>query len=552
VAANGRLLSASFAVDGMGKHDLCMGWGGTPDQVSRAPTWSGSTLSRVRVLLSDSRAASVGITLTIFGAFLPVLIIPYGMTDDYLYLAYAKHLALPSPPYGQSAIDLATAEGRPVRGLLQTAVLSVAGTIGNLRFVRILGVAGIVALALLLRLVLVRARVARLPAALIAVLVCTLPAFQVYGSWTLAFADPWAAFLAGCASLLAVASLDAPRHLKLDKLVAATVLLLIAILIYQPPAMFFWVFFAVALIGSVGDSDRALRLARAHFIVAALALPLAYITVRLGGALVGDRAAGAGRSALTNDVIGKVGWFMKFALYESLNLFDLTPSVWLAAFVAIVAAAGAVLWLLRQAKRPLLYAVLGVILIPLTYLPSLAVKESWRYPIYRSQVSLSALIALYFSLGALAILATLKERLEPRVSGRSLLAGERAALALAVAFVATGVVFAGKNVTTLIAQPQMKELRLLRSQVAAMPDHVQNVAVVLSGPDERHVPPLSDEFGMPSTFVWYPAEPLVLLILREQGRLDPQPPFVDVLPWYASTTPQGASVVNLNGLLRSG
>jgi hypothetical protein len=526
-----------------------MGRSGTPDEVSRVPARSSGAALSVRALLSDSRATALGITLTIFGMFVPVLIIPYGFADDYMYLAYAKHLGLPSPPYAQSAVDLAAAEGRPVRGLLQTGVLSAAGTIGNLHFVRIISVLGIVALALLLHAALVRARVPRAPAALIAVLVCSLPAFQVYASWTLAFTDPWAAFLAGCASLLAVATLDVPRHLKIDRFVGATVLLLIAILIYQPPAMFFWVFFAVALVGSVGDSERALRLARAHFIVAALALPLAYVTVRLGGGLVGDRAAGAGRSALTHDVFGKVGWFMKFALYESLNLFDLTPSVWLAAFVAVVAAAGAALWLLRQAKRPFLYAVIGITLIPLTYLPSLAVKESWRYPIYRSQVSLSALIALYFSLGALAIWATLKERLEPRFSRRSLVAGERAALALAVAFVATCVVIAGKNVTTLIAQPQMKELRLLRTQVAALPDHVPRVTFVLSGPSERHVPPLSDEFGMPSTFVWYPAEPLVLLILREEGRLDPQHPVVSLLPSWASPVP-GAPLVDLNGRLR--
>ena len=113
-----------------------------------------------------------------------------------------------------------------------------------------------------------------------------------------------------------------------------------------------------------------------------------------------------------------------------------------------------------------------------------------------------------------------------------------------------GRVVASRNVDTLIAEPQLRELRLLRGQVAALPESVRNVSFVLSGPEER-VPgsPFSDEFGYPSTGPWYPAHPLVLLLLREQGRLAPPHPSVSVLPWYTAA-PEGAAVVNLNGLLR--
>ena len=135
------------------------------------------------------------------------------------------------------------------------------------------------------------------------------------------------------------------------------------------------------------------------------------------------------------------------------------------------------------------------------------------------------------------------------MSRRSLLVSERVATVLAVAFVATGAVVASRNVDTLIAEPQLRELRLLRGQVAALPEAVQNVSFVLSGPEER-VPgsPFSDEFGYPSTSPWYPAHPLVLLLLREQGRLAPPHPTVSVLPWYTAA-PDGAAGVNLNGLL---
>ena len=82
-------------------------------------------------------------------------------------------------------------------------VFAAAGTIDNLRFVRIISVAGIVVLALILFWALVRSGVGRMPAALIALLVCTMPPFQLYASWTVSFSVPWAAVLAGCASLLA-------------------------------------------------------------------------------------------------------------------------------------------------------------------------------------------------------------------------------------------------------------------------------------------------------------------------------------------------------------
>ena len=46
--------------------------------------------------------------------------------------------------------------------------------------------------------------------------------------------------------------------------------------------MFFWVFFAVALAGAVADSGRAVRLARMHFAVAAVAAVIAYLGYKLG------------------------------------------------------------------------------------------------------------------------------------------------------------------------------------------------------------------------------------------------------------------------------
>jgi hypothetical protein len=498
-----------------------------------------------------NRGAVLVIALAIFVVFLPALIVPYGNTDDYMNLAHAEHLGLSSPPFAKSVMRAAVAEGRPLFGLIVDPVFSAAGTVDNLRFVRIIGVLGIVALGLLLYRALERSKVGSLPAALIALLVCAVPPFQLYAAWATTFAFPWAAFLAGCASLLVVAAVDAPRRLKLERSIGATVLLILPLFIYQPAAMFFWVFLAVALAGTVADPERAWRLARAHFAVAAVALVIGYLGYRLCVWLVGADATGAGRGAFIDDVVGRAEWFVHFGLYGSLNLFDLTWSPWFAVVVAAVAAGGILLWLLSRARRPLLFIALALILIPLADLPMLVVEETFDWQIVRTQVSLSAVIALYFGLGALAIWVTFREWLDGRMSRRALLAGERVAAALAIAFVATGAVVASRNVDTLIAEPQLRELRLLRGQVATLPDPVQKVTVVLSGPDELQPDTQRyDAFGVPSTVHWHFAVPLVLLLLREQGRLGRPPPVVDALPWYTSSMPTGAPVVNLNGLLR--
>ena len=46
--------------------------------------------------------------------------------------------------------------------------------------------------------------------------------------------------------------------------------------------MFFWVFLAIALVGALdGDRDAPVRLAQAHFAVAAVAFALAYLGLKL-------------------------------------------------------------------------------------------------------------------------------------------------------------------------------------------------------------------------------------------------------------------------------
>jgi hypothetical protein len=504
----------------------------------------------LRAYLSGSTANTFVIALAIVAMFIPVVIVTYAFTDDYPVLAITNGLG-PSAWFGKSIVNTTASGGRPFAGLLDDLVFSTAGTIDNLRFVRLIAVVGILALALLMHWALVRAGVRRGPAALIAVLVCSMPAFQVYASWAVLFNVPYAALLGGGASLVAVSAVDAPRNLLLDRLVGATAMLFGALLIYQPTAMFFWVFLAVALAGAAGESRRAVSLIRTHFGVAAVGIALAFLVHRLAIHVVGNTVPNRSRNELTHNVIGKLGWFFEKPLYKSLNLFDLTPSPWFAAGVAAVAIVGILLLLERRSASPLLHLGVGLLLIPLCYLPNLVVKEN--VPSFRSQGALSSLIALYFCIGALGIWLTVRDRLRPRLSRDHLLGVERLALVTATAFVAASAFFAAKNVTTLFVEPQSTELRMIRSQVAALPQGVSRVGFV-STPYYWGATKLViiDEFGLPSTSQLWTLEPSVLLILREKGRLPAQGPRpkVDILQWDTPTLPNDEPVINVRGLRR--
>ena len=135
----------------------------------------------LRRLVSHSGAVVLLFTLAIVVSYLPALIVPYGLTDDYLYLAQAEELGH-AVALHQERVARGRCRGPALLGCAR-AVLSAAGTIDNLRFVRVISVVGILALALPFYWALLRSRVARTPAALIALLVCTLPVFQLFASW---------------------------------------------------------------------------------------------------------------------------------------------------------------------------------------------------------------------------------------------------------------------------------------------------------------------------------------------------------------------------------
>ena len=493
----------------------------------------------LRGYLANAGAIPVVIALAIFAIFVPALTAPYAFSDDYPVLYIANGLGS-SPWFGTSVVKTVAASGRPLAGVADQLLFSAAGTIDNLWLVRLVGVTGIVLLALLVHWALVRSHVSLTVAAPIAVLVCTQPAFLVFGSWAVLFNVPYAAILGGIASLL-TGSAARERRPAAGKLAGAVTVLLGAVFIYQSAAMFFWVFLAIALVGSRHDTARIARLLRLHLGVAGLALAVAYVSTKIIVRAVGTAAPNAARDALVHHVAGKAGWFLREPLYHALSLFELRPASWLALPVALVAIVGIQLALRREGLQSLRLLAVGALLIPLAFLPSLAVAEN--SPTYRVQVALTSLIALYASLGAVGIWLVVRDRFE----GGALLRADRLALATGIAFVFVTCAVAARTVTKQMVEPQSTELRIMRSQLAAVRADAPVIGFVQLAWNRGYY---TDELGLASAARPWTPEPAIDLILREEGRLPPRQsrPVISVIPWYTTTIPRTEPVINLRVL----
>ncbi|MGE0134736.1 MAG: glucosyltransferase domain-containing protein [Dehalococcoidia bacterium] len=480
----------------------------------------------------------------------PSVLVPYAFADDYSYLWMAVS-GEANPQFGGSVFEAHAVNGRPLTGLLMQLAFAAAGSIEELRLVRIAGVLGVIAFGLLTQWALTRARIRPWPAALVALLMCTMPAFQVYGSWTVLFAAPYAAMLGGTASLLLTRVAGKEGARAVEAMTVAALALLGGLLIYQPAAMCFWVFLAIAVVGARDDPRQARRLAWQHGAVAAGALAVAYLQMRLTIAYYGDAAVEASRerAQLSTDVVGRLRWFIEQPLTESLNLFHLGPWPWLAALVAAGAACGITLWAFTRTSRPWLYLAIAVALVPLSHLANIVVEEE-QHP-YRTQAALSSIVALYLGIGVIGMWSAAGDSLRRSLNSSEWHLARAAVWGASAVVVALSCLFAASNVSNLMATPQMTELRMYRAQVRAIPADADRVFFVHTswyhGITRRFY---NDEYGVPSTARPFALVGSLKLLLREQGKLgvDGRGPTVEYFPSEVGPLPSGQPVIDLRGM----
>ena len=217
---------------------------------------------------------------------------------------------------------------------------------------------------------------------------------------------------------------------------------------------------------------------------------------------------------------------------------------------ATVAIAGMTILLARHAARPFELGAVALALAPVSYLPNLVVADTW--PPFRTQGALASLVALYVGLGLLGLWLAATDFLRHPGRRPVLIQLQRIATTTALVLACISMAVAGRTTDRLIVTPQVDELRLLRTQVEALPWGAPQIAFVMTpwagGPTTEHA---SDEFGLPSSARPWALQPSVYLILREVGRIDMSQPRPAILAYPPETValPNGVPTIDLRAAL---
>ena len=256
-----------------------------------------------------------GLFLAVFLAcFASVIAADFGYRDDYTRLA--------AEPHGH--IQRIVREGRPLGAALWWLSRQAVTDIEHLRYVRLAGVLGIALLAWALFRALAYAGWSRFQSACVAVIACTALPFQVYTAWASCAFYPLAALAAGLAFALSERAFDTPcRRSRWLAAAGAALALLAALAVYQPAAMFFWVFAAAVLLKPDTPARDAARRFGGYCAVALAAMLAGYAMYRLCLILVpGDYV----RAGLVQDLPTKAVWFLSLYLPNAVNFFLPSPS----------------------------------------------------------------------------------------------------------------------------------------------------------------------------------------------------------------------------------
>ena len=189
------------------------------------------------------RAAPVVAALAVLCVYLPSVLRRSAWSDDY-------------PILFETNLSSGLSRGRPVSTALQILGFQAAGSIDGLRFLRILGLLGTVALVWWIARFLLVNGLQPASAALFAISTGFLPTFHFSVGWATVFLAPWQCLLAAIAGILWV---DAEGGNRFRHRMVAGFCLTFLLLSYPPSAMFCWAVLAVRLTLRRDDAPTALR-----------------------------------------------------------------------------------------------------------------------------------------------------------------------------------------------------------------------------------------------------------------------------------------------------
>ena len=436
-----------------------------------------------------------GILSALLLTYSPVFLTSYAFLDDYRILAESLQK-------DTSVLGLTISGGRPVQGLLLWSLFSALSDISDLCWMRAMGVIAIAGLAFMLYRLLARAKWPRYQSAILALIMCVMPAYQVYSAWAVLSSSILAGVLSVGAGWL-VSYLPCRRSWAAKVVLGGLsgLALGVAFCIYQPVAMLYVVAVAIILLIPEAKLEDLWRPLAAYGSVEFLGLGIGFAVYKYGQTV--SPLPGA-RSEFVYDVMGKADWFVGEPLVQALNLVSLSVSKLLAFGVGVFIVVGLLLYFRKSFLQRIGLVGLALALIPLSYLPNLATAENWAS--YRTQGALSSLVVLYVFFALHGYWRALRL---PRDS--------RAMKCIMVVTALVCALVAASNVLTLFVWPQQMELHFVRSQLRQQDlAEVESIYFIRAHWSDSIAPLQAyDEFGLPSSCAKYVPKSMVYLLLRE-------------------------------------
>jgi hypothetical protein len=460
---------------------------------------------------SRPKESHVGIAFFVFLAlamlcYYPVLSPGYAVSDDFYHLARSMRVK----DWFETLMVTTNLQGRPLDGLLLGAVLSQMHSVADFAYLRLASVLVIACVALCSFLALLKAGWNRLYAGSLAVAFTTVPAFQVFSAWSIASLYVLPALGGFAAVELARRTVSGVPVRRALYGLGAVLSLLMALFLYQPSAMFFWLFVAIALFDQSPLSGEKGKLLLSFCFVFGAASVADLVFFEVSKHVLGTASLLPQRSHLSTDLPAKMNWFLHGPLFESFNLNRLTPTPKFAVEIGTFLAAGLMLFFQGSFVARLSQFVFALGLIVLSYLPNLAIAEN--FGTYRTQTALEPLVLFYIFLASQGFYRLLqsvsKDKLDLALPFQVLTAG----------LCAINLMVAHCHLENFFVVPQTLELSLMKSQLEGEFGHAMQQKPISLTREETFAPFVRyDEFGLPSLAQSWVPEPVIFLLSRERA-----------------------------------
>jgi hypothetical protein len=436
--------------------------------------------------------------------------------------------------------------GRPFYGYAMYYLLSSTETICNLKYIRLISLVSVIAFSILVFRVFISVGWEKTIAGIGSMMICLLPAFNVYIAWASTFHVVFAgilAFIAGELSLQSYKTIFNTKSKALFLMLVSQVLLFLSLCLYQPSATFYFLFLVINFTNSNYTMKSYVGTLVYTFSVFTVIAVTYYVLFRAGvlpfgfPEMVRESYPDLDRGIITTHILEKIIWFFKGGFFDSLTTVLFMQSQFIRVPVVIITLVIILVGLYKHIKRvhssQFINALVLIGMIPVAYFPSLLSTDD--YISVRTQGVLSALVVFYI---LLAMQSLLKRDLLKKMS-----------IFLLMFFMG----FSYYNVNSHIVKNNIYEYKALRAKIMEVitQDHKEIAFVRASCGDTSKNNCTKAEFDQPATIVNWVPSPIIQLIMEDKiGRCCNT---INVLQYDTNNLneiPDTLPVINANEILK--